>query len=347
LDVSSQEQAMSIVSESIAEDAAKPTKGRRGKRNNTIHNGESRLAFILIAPTILLLALIVGYPIVKAIYQSFLTDPGLNASTGLFNTGGAWNGIANYKHWLLEQCATTGGGTSKCPKGTLGSQFYGSIGVTVLFTIVTVTLETTIGMGFAIMMNRAFKGRALVRAAILIPWAIPTAVTAKLWTVVFDPQGILNKILGTHYAWTSSLWPARSAIVIADVWKTTPFIALLILAGLQGISGEIYESAKIDGANAWQRFTNITLPLVKPALAVAVIFRTLDVLRMYDLPQILTGGANGTTTISILVVRQLNSGINSASALSTITFIFIFAIAFGLVRLFNANIIGAQSKGVR
>ena len=185
-------------------------------------------------------------------------------------------------------------------------------------------------MGFALVMNRAFRGRALVRAAILIPWAIPTAVTTKLWSVVFDPEGILNKVLGTHIQWTSSIWPARSAIIIADTWKTTPFIALLILAGLQGISADVYEAARIDGTNAWQRFYRITLPLVKPALAVAVIFRTLDALRMYDLPKILTGGANGTTTMSILVVDQLNSGINSASALSTITFIFIFAIAFAV-----------------
>jgi ABC-type sugar transport system permease subunit len=340
---------MSVVSESIAEDATTTGKGWRRKRKSRVHAGEGRLAFWLIAPTLVLLALIVGYPIVKAIYSSFLTDPGLDKATGLFNAGGAWNGITNYKHWLLEQCPVAGGGTAKCPKGTLANQFYGSIGITVLFSVVTVILETAIGMGFAIMMNRAFKGRALVRVAILIPWAIPTVVTAKLWTVVFDPEGILNKILGTHYNWTSSEWPARFAVIMADVWKTTPFIALLILAGLQGISTEIYESAKVDGANAWQRFTRITLPLVKPALAVAVIFRTLDVLRMYDLPKILTGGTNGTETVSILVVNQIGSGsgLNSASALSTITFIFIFAIAFGLVRLFNANIIGAQAGGVR
>jgi ABC-type sugar transport system permease subunit len=193
------------------------------------------------------------------------------------------------------------------------------------------------------MMNRGFRGRGLVRAVILIPWAIPTAVTAKLWKVVFDPQGILNHVLGTHYQWTSAEWPARWAIIIADTWKTTPFIALLILAGLQGISADLYESAKIDGASAWQRFTKITLPLVKPALAVAVIFRALDALRMYDLPFILTGGANGTTTMSILVVRQLQAtNVNSASALSTITFVIIFAISLLLVRLFNANIVGAQ-----
>ncbi len=172
----------------------------------------------------------------------------------------------------------------------------------------TVLLETVIGMCFALMMHKAFRGRSLVRVAILIPWAIPTAVIAKLWVVIFDPQGVLNNVLGTNFAWTSESGPARAAIVIADVWKTTPFIALLILAGLQGISNEIYESAKVDGASAWQRFWRITLPLVKPALAVAVIFRSLDVLRMYDLPWILTQGANGTTTMSILVVRQLNSG---------------------------------------
>ena len=334
------------VEEAVIEDQ-KPNGRRRRARRSSINPGESRRAWTLILPAILLLALIVGYPVLKAIYQSFLTDPGLDKATGLFNAGNAWNGVTNYTHWLFERCPVAGGGTQGCPSGTLGSQFWGSVGVTVGITIVACTIETVIGMIFALMMNRAFRGRALVRVAILIPWAIPTAVTSKLWQVIFDPQGILNKILGTHYAWTSSLWPARSAIVIADVWKTTPFIALLILAGLQSIPEETYEAARIDGATAWQRFTNVTLPLVRPALAVAVIFRTLDALRMYDLPKILTGGANGTTTSSILVVDQLTQGINSASALSTITFIFIFIIAFGMVRLFNANIVGAQAKGVR
>ncbi|MEO6702093.1 MAG: sugar ABC transporter permease [Jatrophihabitantaceae bacterium] len=316
-------------------------------KRNKIKTGEGRLALWLVAPTVILLAMIVGYPVVKGIYQSFQSDPGLDPATGFFSNSTHWIGLTNYKYWLLQQCPAAGGGTVKCATGTLGSQFWSSLGVTIFFTVVTVVLETIIGMSFALVMNRAFKGRGLIRAAILVPWAIPTAVTSKLWIVIFDPQGILNKVLGTHILWTSSQWPARFAIVIADVWKTTPFIALLILAGLQGISADIYESARVDGANAWQRFTKITLPLVKPALAVAVIFRTLDVLRMYDLPAILTGGANGTTTVSILVVKQLNTGLNSASALSTITFIIIFAIALGMVRLFNANIIGAQTKGAK
>jgi multiple sugar transport system permease protein len=314
----------------------------KAPRRRKISSGEGRLAFVLITPTIALLALVVGYPIVKALYQSFLTDQGLN-SAGFFDHGGKWTGLTNYKYWLLEQCPKAGGGTQTCPPGLLGAQFWDSVQVTLFFAFVTVLFETVIGLGFALMMNRAFKGRGIVRAVILIPWAIPTAVTAKLWSVIYDPQGILNHLLGAHIQWTSAEWPARWAIIIADTWKTTPFIALLILAGLQGIPNELYESAKIDGANAWQRFMRVTLPLVKPALAVAVIFRALDALRMYDLPQILTGGANGTTTLSILVVKQLlATKVNSASALSTITFIFIFAISLGLVKLFNANIVGAQ-----
>jgi len=315
--------------------------GSKPKKRRKISTGEGRLAIFLIAPTIALLALVVGYPIVKAIYQSFLSDPGLD-SKGFFNSGDTWTGLTNYKYWLLQQCPKAGGGTETCPPGTLGSQFWGSVQVTLLFAFVTVLFETIIGMLFAVMMNRAFKGRGLVRAVILIPWAIPTAVTAKLWSVIYDPQGILNHVLGIQTQWTSSQWASRWAIIIADTWKTTPFIALLILAGLQGISADLYESAKLDGASAWQRFVRITLPLVKPALAVAVIFRALDALRMYDLPQILTGGANGTTTMSILVVKQLVNEQNSASALSTITFIIIFAISLLLVKLFNANIIGAQ-----
>jgi ABC-type sugar transport system permease subunit len=250
------------VEEKVIEDEGRNGGKRRRPRRTSINPGESRRAWTLIAPAILLLILIVGYPVIKAIYQSFLTDPGLDKSTGLFNQGNAWNGITNYTHWLGQRCAVAGGGTQSCPSGTLGSQFWGSAGVTLGITIVACTIETVIGMGFALMMNRAFRGRALVRVAILIPWAIPTAVTSKLWQVIFDPQGILNKILGTHFAWTSEQWPARSAIVIADVWKTTPFIALLILAGLQSIPTETYEAARIDGATAWRRFTSVTLTLV-------------------------------------------------------------------------------------
>jgi trehalose/maltose transport system permease protein len=310
----------------------RPEKGRK-----KIATGEGRLAFFLVTPTVLLLALIVGYPIVKAIIASFQKDPGLNAATGFFNKGGQFAGFDNYKTWLLNQCPTASGGTVKCPPGTLASEFWPSVGFTLGVTIVAVALETVLGMIMALMMHKAFKGRGIIRAAILIPWAIPTAVSAKLWQVIYAPGGVANKLFGEGITW-SEKWPARIAIVFTDTWKTTPFMALLILAGLQGIPDELYESAKVDGASAWQRFWRITLPLVKPALAVALIFRSLDTLRMYDLPAILTGGANGTSTLSILVVKQIQSGPNAASALSTITFVFIFACAFVLVKLLGASI---------
>jgi trehalose/maltose transport system permease protein len=179
-------------------------------------------------------------------------------------------------------------------------------------------------------------------------------VSAQMWNWMYqDSLGIVSSwgryfgLLKVGQSLVANPNTALWALVAVDVWKTTPFMALLLLAGLQTIPPELYEASHVDGATRLQQFRRITLPLLAPALLVAVIFRTLDALRMYDLPQILTGGANGTTTSSILVVRQLTSGINSASALSTITFVFIFVIAFGMVRLFNANIIGAQAKGVR
>jgi trehalose/maltose transport system permease protein len=205
-------------------------------------------------------------------------------------------------------------------------------------------------MWMALVMSRAFRGRGLLRASVLVPWAIPTAVTAKLWFFIFAYFGIANSLLHTHILWTGSQWPARFAVVVADVWKTTPFIALLILAGLQIIPADVYEAAKVDGATAWQRFTRITLPLVRPALLVAILFRTLDVLRIFDLPYILTGGANGTTTLSILVVNQIRQGFNSAAALSTITFLFIFLVAFLFVKFLGANVVQtqqSQQKGAR
>ena len=192
-------------------------------------------------------------------------------------------------------------------------------------------------------MARAFRGRSLIRAAVLVPWAIPTAVTAKLWFFIFAFEGIANKLFNTTILWTGSEWPAKWAVIIADVWKTTPFMALLILAGLQMIPAEVYEAAKVDGASAWQRFRMITLPLVKPALMVAILFRTLDALRMFDLPYILTGGANNTTTLSILVINQIRQGFNAAAALSTITFIIIFLVAFIFVRFLGANVVEQQT----
>lgn len=316
------------------------------RRKGGLNAEHGRWAVYLIGPTIALLAIVIGYPVVSAVIQSFQLDAGLDKATGLFVQGG-FAGVANYVHWLGQRC-----GETACPPGNLGAQFWVSMGNTFFFTVVTVALETVIGVWMAIIMNRDFRGRALVRAAILVPWAIPTAVTAKLWYFIFDANGVLNHVIGQQVLWTSSEWASRWAIIIADTWKTTPFMALLILAGLQLIPEEVYEAGKMDGASTVQRFVNITLPLIKPALMVAVLFRVLDALRMYDLPAILTGGGGGsgnaTTTLSILVVDQIRQGFNSASALSTITFLVIFVVAFVFVRFLGANVVqtqAAQQKG--
>jgi multiple sugar transport system permease protein len=313
-------------------DAKDDTEAGRDRKAAT----QGRWASLLVAPSLILLAIVIVYPVINAVIMSFQMDAGLDNATGLFVAGG-FAGFTNYAHWVLQQCSIPGSGTVSCSPGTLGSQFWSSVSTTFFFTVVTVVLETVIGFGMAVIMARAFRGRSLLRASVLVPWAIPTAVTAKLWFFIFAFEGIANKLFGTTILWTGSQTPARWAIIIADVWKTTPFMALLILAGLQIIPEDIYEAARVDGVTAWQRFLHITLPLVRPALMVAVLFRTLDALRMYDLPAIMTGGANGTTTLSILVVQQIRQGFNSAAALSTVTFITIFLVAFIFVRFLGVN----------
>ncbi|MHA7269490.1 carbohydrate ABC transporter permease [Arthrobacter sp. HLT1-20] len=302
---------------------------------------QGRAAALLVAPTLIVLAIVILYPVLNAIYMSFQQDEGLDPVTGSFVAGG-FAGLANYIHWLFQQCESPTGAAS-CPPGTLGAQFWSATGVTFFFTVVTVFFETVLGFWMAVIMARAFRGRTALRAAVLVPWAIPTAVAAKLWFFMFAFDGIVNKVFHTDILWTGSQGASQAAIIIADVWKTTPFMALLILAGLQMIPAEVYEAAKVDGATAWQRFRLITLPLVKPALMVAILFRTLDALRMYDLPAVMTGGANGTATLSILVVQQIRVGFNAAAALSTITFLIIFMVAFIFVRFLGANAVESAS----
>jgi ABC-type sugar transport system permease subunit len=340
---------MSSTSDTGTRDAARDqtTAPPRRRRPSELSAARQRLGLYLVAPTLVMLAIVILYPVVRGVIMSFQKDPGLDPATGLFVSGG-FAGLKNYTHWLFQQCNSPGGGTVKCPPGSLGALFWPSLWVTVFFTISTVIIEVCLGMWFATIMNRAFRGRGLLRASVLVPWAIPTAVTAKLWFFIFAFQGIANSLFHTHILWTGDQWASRFAIVIADVWKTTPFIALLILAGLQLIPEEVYEAAKVDGATAWQRFTRVTLPLVKPALLVAILFRTLDVLRIYDLPAILTQGGGGsghaTTSLSILVVDQIRQGFNSAAALSTLTFLFIFLVAFIFVKFLGANVVQTQQR---
>src|SRR4051812_25979920 len=184
------------------------------KRRKVFNLSEGGGAPLLVAPTLILLAVVIGYPVIKAVFMSFQKDPGLDKATGLFTSGG-FAGFSNYSHWLLQQCNTSTG-TASCPAGSLGAEFWTSMGNTVLFTVLSVGIEVVLGMWFAMIMHKSFKGRGLLRASVLIPWAIPTAVTAKLWFFIFAFDGIANRLFHTHILWTGGAWPARFAVVIAD-----------------------------------------------------------------------------------------------------------------------------------
>jgi multiple sugar transport system permease protein len=293
---------------------------------------ESRLGSLLVSPTVLVLGLVVAYPMLEAIRQSMYGEPGI--VNGFVSDQEPFVGLQNYVSALF---------------GADSARFWNAFYNTSFFTVTTVLLETVIGVAMALIMHRAMRGRAIVRASILIPWAIPTAVSAVLWGWIFNTDGVANAILpGAPILWTTEGFHAQAAVIIAEVWKTAPFIGLLTLAGLQVISDEVYEAAKMDGASAWRRFWHITLPLVKPAVVVALLFRTLDVLRIFDLPYIMTGGGagdgNDTTTLSILVVNEIRSGFNSAAALSTLMFLFIFLVAFVFIKALGSDLYAEERK---
>jgi len=316
---------------------------------NTRSRSDAGKAWGLVTPALIVLAVVIGYPILRAIWLSFQANRHLDPSTGVFVDGG-FAGLDNYLYWIQNRCMSPSGTVGECPPGVLATDFWPALGITLFFTVVTVALEAVLGMIMALIMNHPSRVRALIRAAVLIPWAIPTAVTAKLWQFMFAPNGIVNSLLGQSIAWTTDPWAARIAVIIADVWKTTPFVALLILAGLQMIPKDVYEAARVDGASAWQTFTRITLPLVRPTLMVAILFRTLDALRMYDLPVIMISGSSNspTATISQLVVEDMRqNNFNSASALSTLIFLLIFTVAFLMVRFGGADVGGDQTRARR
>ena len=221
-------------------------------------------------------------------------------------------------------------------------RFWNAFWNTTMFTIVCVILETILGVAMAMIMSKAFRGRGIVRAGILVPWAIPTIVSALMWKLIFDEAGVMNRILGQQILWLADTGASFWAIVIADVWKTAPFIGLLTLAGLQTIPAEVYEAAKVDGATAVQQFIRITLPMVKPTLVVAVLFRTLDTMRMFDLPWGMIGaGKYRVETLSIFAYQEAaQSRYGPAAAYSIVLFIYVMLVAFLFVKVLGADVLG-------
>ena len=228
------------------------------------------------------------------------------------------------------------------------TRFGKSLGSTLLFTVVSVFFELCLGMGLALIMNKAIKGIGIVRTTALIPWAIPTAVSALMWSYMYDgSSGIVAKVfadlgfIAAPEQMLLSAGGAMTAAILADVWKTTPYMALLLLAGLQIIDTGLYESAMVDGATPVRTFFSVTLPLLKPSMLVALLFRTLDAFRVYDLIAVLTGGAQGTETLSIyaykLMIGQSNYGYGSAVVLAMA--ICVAIIAFVFVKVLGAELI--------
>lgn len=255
-----------------------------------------RAAFWFIAPMLAALFCVAAWPLIRTIYFS-LTDTALS---NLY--GGEFIGFDNYLSLrILESGRWIWRGTLVDPA------WWNAVWNTVRFAFVSVFFETILGLIVALVLNAEFKGRGLVRAAILIPWAIPTIVSAKMWAWMLNDQfGIINDIMlnlgliQQKIAWTASVDTAMYAVLMVDIWKTTPFMALLILAGLQMVPRDIYEAAKLDGINPVKVFFKITLPLIRPALAVAIIFRMLDALRIFDLVYVLTPNSAATKTMSVI-----------------------------------------------
>jgi trehalose/maltose transport system permease protein len=242
-----------------------------------------RLAWLLVAPSILVVTLVALYPLFQSVRLSFT-----NARFGSARPV-QYVGFDNYVRLIND--------------GT----FISALGHTVTFTVVSVAIETVLGITIALIINSNFTGRGVVRTSMLIPWAIPTVVSSQLGRFMYNQDnGVINDILvnrlgilNSPVAWIANATTSLAAIIAVDVWKTTPFMALLLLAGLQIIPGDVYEAATVDGANKWQQFWQITLPLLKPALLVALIFRTLDAFRVFDVIFVLKGAALDTISLAI------------------------------------------------
>ena len=277
-----------------------------------IREKEQKIGWFLVIPALILLFLVFAYPIGRAFWLSLFTE---NLGTQLKPV---FSGFTNYIRMVGD------------------GRFWQSMWNTSIFTFASVTVELILGMGIALVLNQSFKGRGIVRTISIIPWALPTAVMGLAWAWIFNDQfGIVNDILfrlgliEEGISWLGNPTLAMLALIIADVWKTTPFISILLLAGLQSIPGDLYEAHAIDGATPWQSFWQITVPLIMPQILIALLFRFAQSFGIFDLVQVMTGGgpAGATETVSIYIystiMRYLDFGYGAA--LVVVTFILLVA----------------------
>lgn len=301
-----------------------------------------RAAMWFLAPMLIALFCVAAWPLLRTIYFSFTNT----TLTSLYD--GKWIGFDNYLSYRKLSSGRV------IWRGTLADPaWWNAVWNTVRFSMVSVALETFLGLIVALVLHQNFKGRGWVRAAVLIPWAIPTIVSARMWGWMLNDQfGIINDILlnigliETKIAWTANIETAMLAVLAVDVWKTTPFMALLCLAGLQMIPKDIYEAAKVDGIHPIRVFFKVTLPLIRPALMVAVIFRMLDALRIFDLIYVLTPNSKATKTMSVIARENLIDFDKFAygSAQSTLLFALIAIFVSAYIWLGKVDLSGENSK---
>jgi multiple sugar transport system permease protein len=273
----------------------------------------------MVLPALLIILIVAFYPIAYSLWLS------LHKAT--INSAGNFVGLQNYTLMFSN------------------AEFLDGLKNTAIFTVVSVALEFVLGLGIALAVNRAFKGRGLVRAAVLVPWAFPTVISAVMWRLMFQDQvGIIQYVASALSLISEPILSSPTLLLIGaimvDTWKTTPFVALLLLAGLQTIPGELYEAARVDGANVIQRFLRITMPLLKPAILVALLFRTLDAWRVYDLFWAMSNReleSLSTFVYKGVRISQLNFPVGNAAA------VFIFISAF-LIAIFFIKVLGMQTS---
>ncbi|MBN9077150.1 MAG: sugar ABC transporter permease [Rhizobiales bacterium 65-79] len=292
-------------------------------------------AILFLAPMVIVLAAVAAWPLARTIWFGF-TDASLdNLPAAKFV------GLRNYFHVL-----TLESGRHYFSGLLVDPVWWCSVWNTVKFAAISVFFETVFGTIVALVLNAEFPGRGIVRAAVLVPWAVPTIVSAKMWAWMLNDQfGILNDLLmrlgalSHPVAWAASPDTALAAVLIVDIWKSTPFMALLILAGLQMLPADIYEAARVDGVHSVKVFWKITLPLIRPAMLVAVIFRTLDALRVFDLIYVLTPDNAQTQSMSVFARQNLFYFDKFAygSAASTLLFLVIALVTIGFIRLGHLN----------
>jgi trehalose/maltose transport system permease protein len=301
---------------SVATPASVP---RRRRRRSKLQARQTRTAWLLLVPALAAVAFVAIYPLGKTVYQSFTNEQFLQGITPT-----KWVGLDNYF------------GAAGILHDTV---FKNAIIETIKFTVITVSFEFVLGLIIALVVNSKFKGRGLMRAVMLVPWAIPTVVAAKMWQWMLDDvYGVINDLamklhLISHpHAWIADPSTALASVSAVDIWKTTPFVALLLLAGLQVIPQDLYEAAAVDGANAFQQFLRITVPLLRPAILVTLIFRTLDALRVFDVFAVFFGNRPDTQTMAIYaqstIVGDGNVGYGAAVSVAIFLIIAIFVVIY-------------------